>query len=170
MQLGAPVPISAASRIVALSCALARLPLLRTPRLEGDIFFGCRAPDATGAVVFGYQRGGLDAEARKLACPLAFVARALGQFASIKPVLRPRRTFPTGAMQAKNDPKTPLEAYRRNYTGLGAGCLVCYRPLASFLELDWQPGHRSGSRKAGAVQSNDRTLLAAQQSITLARH
>ena len=122
MQLGAPVPISAASRIVALSCALARLPLLRTPRLEGDIFFGCRAPDATGAVVFGYQRGGLDAEARKLACPLAFVARALGQFASIKPVLRPRRTFPTGAMQAKNDPKTPLEAYRRNYTGLA--CLL----------------------------------------------
>ncbi len=51
---------------------LIRLPLLRTPRLEGDIFSGAARPTRLVAVVSGLARTrGLDADARKSARRLA---------------------------------------------------------------------------------------------------
>ena len=63
-------------------------------------------------MVTGYLgHAGLYADARKLARRLAMQEHS--QIGSKIRQDSARRTFPMGALRAKNDPTTPLEAYRR---------------------------------------------------------
>ena len=73
MQLGAPVPISAASRISLISAPPRGCACCELGALKAKLSSAARRSDRTSSVPRTRGRGGLDADARKLARRLAMM-------------------------------------------------------------------------------------------------